>query len=78
MDKFEVNVTRADETYHFEVIDYMHHSGEQCKFKVFRDGKLVASFEPDANEYIRICRNQGGIDEEVLYMVADEIEHYHW
>jgi hypothetical protein len=38
---------------------------------------LMAVFEPDENEYIHICRNPGGLDEEIIVQIADRIEaHY--
>lgn len=45
--------------------------------KFFAGNKLVAVFEPDEDEYIHICRNPGGLDEEVIVQIADRIEaHY--
>lgn len=77
MEKFKIDVSQDKEIFHFEVLDYLHHEGEKCKFEVFMDGKLVAAFEPDAHEYLRICKNPGNLNEEILYMVADQIEASH-
>ena len=35
---------------------------------------LMAFFEPDENEYIHICRNPGGLVQEVIVQVGDRIE----
>jgi hypothetical protein len=44
---------------------------------VYAGDQLVAVFEPDENEYIHICRNPGGLDEEIIVRIADRIEaHY--
>jgi hypothetical protein len=71
MEKFAVSVARDREVFHFEVIDQ---EKEPCEFEVYNKGTLVAVFEPDENEYIHICRNPGGLDEEVIVMIADQIE----
>ena len=77
MEKFTISISKDQEIHHFEVIDYPHHEGERCKFEVFQNGKYVAGFEPDAHEYLRICKNTGNLDNEVLYLLADQIEAYH-
>jgi hypothetical protein len=50
---------------------------DRCEFEVFDGSKLVCTFEPNEDEYIHICRNQGGLDEEVVYLIADQIEQHH-
>jgi hypothetical protein len=77
MEKFKIDILKDNKTFHFEVADYLHHDGEQCKFEVFLDGNLVASFEPDAHEYLRVCKNPGNLDEEILHIVAHRIEASH-
>ena len=77
MEKFTINVSKDKEIYQFEVVDYPHHEGERCKFEVFRNGQYVAGFEPDAHEYLKICKNPGRLDPKVLYLLADQIEAYH-
>jgi hypothetical protein len=37
----------------------------------------VASFEPDAQDFLHICQNPGSIDEEVLHLLAEKIEGHH-
>jgi hypothetical protein len=78
MDKFPVTITNNDDVYHFEVVDYVHHSGDRCQFEVYLHGQLVASFEPDPQNHLNVCKNQGGLDEDVLHLLADEIESYDW
>jgi hypothetical protein len=74
MGKFPLTISKDKELYYFEVGEHPHHSGEGCKFRVFEDGVFVAAFEPDAHENLRICNNSGKLDEEILYLLADEIE----
>jgi hypothetical protein len=50
---------------------------DKCEYEVFSRSVLVAVFEPDENEYIHICRNAGGLDEEVIVQIADRIEAYY-
>jgi hypothetical protein len=74
MEEFEISVSRDREVFHYTVVN---NGTDRCEFEVFEDGRLVCSFEPNEDEYIRICRNQGGLDEEVVYMIADQIEQHH-
>lgn len=76
MEKFTISISRDKEIFHFEVVDYPHHEGERCKFEVYHDGKYVAGFEPDTHEYLKICKDAGSLDREVLYLLADQIEAY--
>ncbi|WP_299589457.1 hypothetical protein [Mucilaginibacter sp.] len=78
MEKFEISVTNDNQSYHFEVRDYMHHEGDQCKFEVFEDGKFIASFEPDGYKGLHICKNPGIVGEELLHLVAEELESYNF
>jgi len=77
MDNFPLTISKDKEIHHFEVGEYPHHDEERCKFKIFENGVYVASFEPDAQEFLHICQNPGGIDEELLYLLADQIEAHH-
>ena len=76
MEKFEISVTKGTKNYHLEVRDYMHHDGDQCKYEVFNNGQFIGSFEPDGHKILHICKNPGIIDEEVLHMVAEQLESY--
>ncbi|WP_207535496.1 hypothetical protein [Desertivirga arenae] len=60
----------------FEVVDYVHHEHEHCKFEVFKEEKLVASFEPDQYGFLHICKNPGELDRELLQELAEKIERY--
>ena len=74
MELSKISINKDDEILNFEVADVIHHEGEQCKFEVYREGRMVAGFEPDRHEYLRICKNPGNIHEEVLHLIADKIE----
>lgn len=74
MEAFDITVSREREILHFKVVNQ---GGGRCEFEVFSGDRLVCTFEPHEDEYIRICRNQGGLDEEVIYMIADQIEQHH-
>ena len=76
MELFEISVTYKNIPHHFEVRDYMHHDGESCKFEVFSKGIFVASFEPGPHKHLHICRNGDVEAEELLNLIADEIESY--
>lgn len=77
MDNFPIIVSKDQEVHHFEVGEYLHYDNTSCKFRVFENGKFVASFEPDAHDYLHICQNPGGVDEEILHLLADQIETHH-
>ena len=76
MEKFEISITSNNQNYHLEVRDYMHHKDDECKFEVFKDGTFVGSFEPDGHRGLHICKNPGLIDDEVLHLVAAQLESY--
>jgi len=76
MEKFEISVTSNHINHHFEVRDYMHHSGEQCKYEILKDGQFIGSFEPDGHKGLHICKNPGIVDEELLHLIADQLERY--
>ncbi len=74
MEKFEISVAGTDGLFNFQVVN---NDTEKCEYEVYSRNQLVAVFEPDENEYIHICRNPGGLDEEVIVQIADRIEaHY--
>jgi hypothetical protein len=74
MEKFKIGVSGTDELCNFQVVN---NGADQCEYEVFAGNELVAVFESDENEYIHICRNPVGLDEEVIVQIADRIEaHY--
>ena len=74
MEMFKINVSRTGELFNFQVVN---NGANKCEYEVFAGNQLVAVFEPDENEYIHICRNPGGLDEEVIVQIADRIgAHY--
>ena len=74
MEKFKISFTQAGETFEFKVVNK---GTAKCEYKVYSHEQLVAVFEPNEDEYIHICRNPGGLDEEIIVQIADRIEaHY--
>lgn len=78
MNRHHISVTKDNLTYNFEVADFPHHDSGHCKFEVFKDHKLIAGFEPDRQQMLHLCKNSGVVDEEILHLLADEIERYTW
>jgi len=74
MEDYTITLSYDKEVHHFKVSEYPHHDGGRCKYRVFEDGAFVASFEPDAQEFLHICQNNGNLNEELLYELADQIE----
>jgi len=74
MENYQVTISRDKEAHHFEVGEYVHYDETKCKYRVFENGTYVASFEPDNNRLLHICQNPGDIDEEILHLLADQIE----
>jgi len=74
MDNFPITISHDKEVHHFQVSEHPHHDGERCKFRVYENGVFVASFEPDAQNILHICQNKTGLNEELLYELADQIE----
>jgi hypothetical protein len=77
MENYPITISKDKQVHHFEVGEYPHHDEQHCKYKVFENGVYVASFEPDAQDFLHICQNPGRLDEEILYLLADEIETHH-
>lgn len=74
MENYAITVNHDEEVHHFEVGEYLHHDGEQCKYRIYENGTYVASFEPDSQNYLHICQNVVGLDEDLLYRLAEQIE----
>ena len=74
MEKFNIRVTEAGEAFEFQVVNK---GTEKCEYEVYAAEQLVAVFEPNEDEYIRICRNPGGLGEEIIYLIAERIEAHH-
>lgn len=77
MENYPITISVDKTVHHFEVGEYPHHEDDRCKYKVYENGQYVASFEPDAQEFLHICQNPGGVDEEILHLLADQIEAHH-
>jgi hypothetical protein len=76
MELFEISVSYNNKPHHFEVRDYMHHDGESCKFEVFKEGVFIVSFEPGPHKRLHICRDGAVEAEELLDLIADELESF--
>ncbi|PRY53310.1 hypothetical protein B0I27_104320 [Arcticibacter pallidicorallinus] len=74
MENFSIKVDYAEKIHEFEVGEYPHYDDERCKYRVYKDGTYVASFEPDRQNYLHVCQNAAGLDEELLDLLADYIE----
>ncbi|HAL83196.1 MAG TPA: hypothetical protein DCO83_14005 [Mucilaginibacter sp.] len=73
---FEITVGYGHQLQPFEVKDSSNLKGVRSKFDVFRKGLLVLTVEPDG-DYLRTCKNPGGLDKETINQVIDKIEaHY--
>ncbi|MFD2287050.1 hypothetical protein GJU39_10405 [Pedobacter petrophilus] len=77
MEKYSIKYDADNTTYEFLVGQFPFRDGETCKYSIFYEGKMVASFEPDRNNILNICKNTGGFDEGLLGQLADEIEDRH-
>ncbi|MFW0715565.1 hypothetical protein [Pedobacter sp. N23S346] len=77
MEKYNIKYDADETAYEFLVGQFPFRDGETCKYNVFYEGKMVASFEPDRNNLLNICKNDSGFDEELLSQLADEIEYRH-
>ncbi|MDQ7949367.1 MAG: hypothetical protein REI78_15385 [Pedobacter sp.] len=72
-----ISVTLDNITYRFEVGEYPHHDEMRCKFSVYYQGKLMATFAPDRNHILHLCQNYGNMKEPILHLVADQLEALH-
>ena len=70
MEEFTIKITQESGQMEYRVVD--EETGK-CEFEVYLSKVLMTVFEPDENEYIHICRNPGGLDEEVIVQIADGI-----
>ncbi|OOQ58963.1 hypothetical protein [Mucilaginibacter pedocola] len=77
MENYPITISLNKEVHHFEVGEYAHHEDGKCKFRVYKNGKHVASFTPDIHDFLQICQNPGSLPEEILHELADKIEAHH-
>jgi hypothetical protein len=77
MENYTITVTTDNEVHQFEVGEYAHHEEDKCKYRVYESGTYVASFTPDSHDFLQICQNPGNVDEEILHLLADQIEAHH-
>ncbi|HVW98230.1 MAG TPA: hypothetical protein VHA56_19850 [Mucilaginibacter sp.] len=76
MEKFEVLISKGKQSYTFEVRDYLHHTGDSCKFEIYLNGAFAGGFEPDGHRGLHLCKNPGLVSEAVLHIVAERLEPY--
>jgi hypothetical protein len=77
MDNYPITISKGKKIHHFEVGEYVHHVEDKCKYRVFENGTYVASFTPDDHDFLYICENPGALEEEILHLLADQIEAHH-
>lgn len=77
MNNYPITISLDKQIHRFEIGEYLHHDGENCKIKVFQNGKMVASFEPDNLQHLHICQNPGSLNGEMLHILAEQIEASH-
>ncbi|RZM22153.1 MAG: hypothetical protein EOO88_30275 [Pedobacter sp.] len=77
MAKHPVIVELEGIKYHFYVGEYPLHDDQRCKFKVYYQGALVATFAPDRHHILHLCKNYGHLKEQLLDLIADQIEPLH-
>lgn len=77
MENYGITISIDKEVHHFEVGEYVHHEDDKCKYRICENGAYVASFTPDDNDFLHICQNPGNVAEEVLHLLADQIEAHH-
>lgn len=69
-----IQLTYRKKEYRFEVGEFSHFEGQRCKFNVYSQGKLVASFTPDRYQILQLCKNYGNLSTSLLNLIADQIE----
>lgn len=74
METYTVTLRDGETVHHFEVGEYLHHDEERCKYRIYENGTYVASFQPDGQHYLHVCQNPAGLDDELLYRLAEHIE----
>ena len=74
MEHYPITISHDKEVHHFQVSEHPHADNKRCKYRVFEHGAFVASFEPDAQNFLHICQNAAGLNEELLYELAGQIE----
>lgn len=77
MENYPISINKNRQVRHFEIGEYAHHHDGKCKFRIFENGEYVASFEPDDQQFLHICQNPGKINEEILHLLAEQIEKHH-
>lgn len=77
MENYPIIIQAGKKLHRFEIGEFLHDDGENCKIRVFKEGRFVASFQQDYHQYLQICQNPGNLDEKLLYQLAEKIEAHH-
>ena len=76
MDRIDIEIERTGQIFNYQVVDYIHHEHDHCKFELFSGEKLLASFEPDKYGHLHVCKNPGNVEKEILHEIAEKLESY--
>jgi hypothetical protein len=74
MEKHPITISHDNEVHHFEVSEQTHHDSERCKYRVFENGAFVAGFEPDAQNFLHICQNAAGLDDDLYDQLMSSLQ----
>lgn len=74
MENYAITIRYKQTERLFEVGEYAHYHHEKCKYRVFENGIYVASFEPDEHAFLHACHNTAKMEEELMNLLANEIE----
>ena len=66
-----------DESQAFQVGIFPDSNQSSCRYRVFRNGKMVASLSPNSQGFLDICQNPGRISDELLDKFSEAIELRH-
>jgi len=77
MENYNITLSTDKQIHRFQVAEYPHEKSGSCKYHVFQNDQFVASFEPDRQHFLHICQNPAKLDEELLHLLADQIEARH-
>lgn len=76
MENYTVSIS-PEHQYQFQVEQHPHHVTGSCKYKIYQEGKFVASLEPDGQDFLHVCQNPADVDLEILHLLAEHIESRH-
>jgi len=77
MEKYNITSDTNNETHEFLVGQFPYGEGETCKYRVFFNGELVAILVPDQHHILHVRKELKNFDDELLNLLADEVEDRH-